>query len=92
MDIEFIVQYYVLKCAHEHPELVGPRNNIELIGMLNRIGCVEEGDGKALAEAYYCYLEAEHQSKLANQAAWVDATEFGQHREHIKVLWKRLFD
>lgn len=92
VDIEFIVQYYVLKCAHEHPELVGPRNNIELIGMLNRIGCVDEGDGKVLAEAYYCYLEAEHQSKLAKQAAWVDATEFGQHREHIKVLWKRLFD
>ena len=92
VDIEFIVQYYVLKCAREHPELVEPRNNIELIGMLNRIGCVGADDGQALAEAYYCYLAAEHHSKLANQAAWIAATEFKQNREHVEVLWKRLFD
>ena len=92
VDIEFIVQYYVLKCAREYPELVGPRNNIELIRMLDRIGCVGADDGQALAEAYYCYLSAEHQSKLANQAAWIPANEFKQHREHVEMLWKRLFD
>ena len=92
VDIEFIVQYYVLKCAHEHPELVKPRNNIELIGMLDRIGCIGADDGQALAEAYYCYLAAEHHSKLAKRAAWVSATEFQQHRKHVEMLWKRLFD
>ncbi|MDJ0957867.1 MAG: bifunctional [glutamate--ammonia ligase]-adenylyl-L-tyrosine phosphorylase/[glutamate--ammonia-ligase] adenylyltransferase [Arenicellales bacterium] len=92
VDIEFIVQYYVLKCARKHPELVGPRNNIELIGMLERIGCVGADDGQALAQAYYYYLAAEHHSKLAEQAARVGSTEFQQHREHVEMLWKRLFD
>ena len=92
VDIEFIVQYYVLKCAHEYPELVGPRNNIELIKMLDRIGCVDTDDGQRLADAYYCYLAAEHLAKLANQAAWVGATEFQQHRKYVEVLWKRLFE
>ena len=92
MDIEFIVQYYVLQYAYEHPDLIGPRNNMELIGMLHRIDLMAQSDGRALADAYYCYLKAEHHSKLAEQTLRIASNELKEHREHVKMLWHRLFD
>ena len=92
VDIEFIVQYCVLRWAYDWPELVAPRNNIDIIKVLRQLGLVGEAQGKNLAQAYYSYLAQEHQCKLAEQSALVAADQFKQEREQVKILWARLFD
>ena len=92
VDIEFIVQYYVLGWAHAHPELIEPRNNMELIEVLRHSGLIKAEDADALAGTYDCYLSAEHHAKLGDRAPRVPATELGNDRQRIKMLWQRLFD
>ena len=53
---------------------------------------MEENPGRALADAYYRYLAADHQSKLAEQPSRVAATQLLEHRRHVMMLWQRLFD
>jgi glutamate-ammonia-ligase adenylyltransferase len=92
VDIEFIVQYCVLNWGHAYPDIIIPRNTIESIRALRTAGLMEENSGRTLADAYYRYLAAEHQAKLAEQPARVAATELLEHREHVEMLWQRLFD
>ncbi len=92
VDIEFIVQYFVLQWASDHPEIIISRSNIELIKSFCAAGLMGEGEGSALADAYYRYLTAEHQAKLTEQPAEVPAGEYLQQRDHVKMLWRRLFD
>jgi glutamate-ammonia-ligase adenylyltransferase len=92
VDIEFIVQYCVLNWAHAYPDIIIPRNTIESIRALRTAGLMEENSGRTLADAYYRYLAAEHQAKLAEQPARVTASELLEHREHVEMLWQRLFD
>jgi glutamate-ammonia-ligase adenylyltransferase len=92
VDIEFIVQYLVLRWAPKHPELLVPRDNIGLIEAMRRAGVMGDDEGGPLAEAYYRYLTAEHIAKLAEAQPRAGATEFEQHRRHVEMLWRRLFE
>jgi glutamate-ammonia-ligase adenylyltransferase len=92
VDIEFIVQYFVLRWACEKPEITLARDNIALIRTFVAAGLMPEAEGGALADAYYSYLTAEHQAKLTEQPARLPTGDFKEHREHVKMLWKRLFD
>lgn len=92
VDVEFIVQYFVLGWAHAHPELIAPRNNIKLIDLLQQTGLVTAPEAAALAGAYDCYLTAEHHAKLGERAPRVPATALREDRRRVKMLWQRLFD
>jgi len=92
VDIEFIVQYFVLRHACDHPGITIPRDNIALIRAFGAAGLLPEAEGSALADAYFSYLSAEHQSKLTEQPARVSIDEFAEHRKQVKMLWTRLFD
>ncbi len=92
VDIEFIVQYCVLKWAHEYPAIVKPRNNIDAIGVLSKLGLIEQGEGTTLAETYYDYLQLEHQCKLAEQPPLIAVDQFKEQRGEVTRLWAKLFD
>ncbi len=91
IDIEFIVQYYVLLWAHEHPELTTPRNNIDLIAALRDSGLVDESVARQLGQAYHDYLGIEHRCKLAEQRPLVDAADLAPQREFVAGLWQQIF-
>ncbi len=92
VDIEFIVQYYVLRWAHDYPGLTEPRNNIDIIESLARLGLVAEADASVLREVYHRYLATEHRLKLADQPPLIDRTELADERRQITQLWASLFE
>jgi glutamate-ammonia-ligase adenylyltransferase len=91
VDIEFIVQYYVLRWANLHPDLTGPRSSLEVLDVLEAMGLVSTAEHQILADAYRLYLATEHRLKLAEQASLVSGEDLADSRRMVAELWQRLF-
>ncbi|HSH40629.1 MAG TPA: bifunctional [glutamate--ammonia ligase]-adenylyl-L-tyrosine phosphorylase/[glutamate--ammonia-ligase] adenylyltransferase, partial [Arenicellales bacterium] len=83
IDIEFIVQYYVLRYAHEQPELAGPRNTLELLDLIRRLSLMSRDESDHLMEAYRRYLTVDHGHKLAEQELLVAPDELADERRAV---------
>jgi len=92
IDIEFIVQYYVLRYAHDHPALAGPRNTLALLGTIDELSLMSRDDSTLLQDTYQRYLTVDHGHKLAEQELLVDAGELDEERRSVAALWKRLLE
>jgi len=92
IDIEFIVQYYVLRYAHDHPELAGPRNTLELLETIDGLALLSGGDAGRLKDAYQRYLTVDHGHKLAEQELSLKPGELDAELRSVADLWKRLFE
>ncbi|MDZ7841777.1 MAG: bifunctional [glutamate--ammonia ligase]-adenylyl-L-tyrosine phosphorylase/[glutamate--ammonia-ligase] adenylyltransferase [Gammaproteobacteria bacterium] len=92
IDIEFIVQYYVLQYAHEHPDLAGPRNTLELLAAIDEAGLMSGEDSALLRDIYQSYLNVDHGHKLAEQALLLDTNTLSEERRAVAALWDRIFD
>ncbi len=91
VDIEFIVQYYVLRWAHRHAELACSTDNLGLIRVLSEVGVLGEQEAAALSDAYYAYLGTEHRCKLAEQPTRIGVSELVDHRDRVQAVWKQVF-
>ncbi|MFM8152953.1 MAG: bifunctional glutamine synthetase adenylyltransferase/deadenyltransferase, partial [Polynucleobacter victoriensis] len=60
VDIEFIVQYLVLRFSAEHPKLVGNWGNIALLGYAAEDQLIPEDLAHSVANAYRLYREYQH--------------------------------
>ncbi len=58
VDLEFLLQYRVLRDAAAHPALLGPRTSAELIAALATVGVLPGDQATRLAEAHRVLLEA----------------------------------
>ncbi|MFZ0486447.1 MAG: bifunctional [glutamate--ammonia ligase]-adenylyl-L-tyrosine phosphorylase/[glutamate--ammonia-ligase] adenylyltransferase [Arenicellales bacterium] len=92
IDIEFIVQYYVLRYAHQHRALAGPRNTLELLGLAAGLKLIDEDDASLLRAAYQQYLDVDHGHKLAEQEPLIDNDLLKEERRQVSEIWSRLFD
>ncbi len=92
VDIEFIVQYYVLRWAHMHPDLTGPRSSLEVLDVLEATGLVSQADYQILADAYRRYLTTEHRLKLAEKAPLVSGDDLADTRRMVAALWQGVFE
>ncbi len=91
VDIEFIVQYYVLRWAHTHPDLTVPRNSLEILEALEAAGLISQADHRILADGYRSYLATEHRLKLAEEEPLVSGDELADTRRVVADLWQRIF-
>jgi len=92
IDVEFMVQYAVLRWAHEHPELIRHRDNLSLLEALETGGCLEAADAGLLREAYRHYLGAEQRLKLMERKPLVALTEAGEFPARVAALWNRIIE
>ncbi len=92
IDIEFIVQYYVLRYAHDHPALAGPRNTLALLETIDKLSLMDRSDAARLKDAYQRYLNVDHGHKLAEQELLLEAGELDGERRSVADIWHRLFE
>ena len=70
VDIEFIVQFLVLTASHKHPELLVPRDNIQLLGLIDKLGLLDKKSAEVLQDAYlYWRSRALEQALLSATSA-----------------------
>ncbi|NOZ11112.1 MAG: bifunctional [glutamate--ammonia ligase]-adenylyl-L-tyrosine phosphorylase/[glutamate--ammonia-ligase] adenylyltransferase [Gammaproteobacteria bacterium] len=90
VDIEFMVQYCVLKWAEEYPDVTHHTDNIGILEDLANAGLLEQVPKQALVDAYRHYLSIEHRLKLTEQPPWVGEDELVVHRQKVMEVWENL--
>ena len=92
VDIEFMVQYWVLRWAHDHPGLTRHTDNIHILEALKTEGLLEARQARLLAEAYRRYLFVEHRLKLMERGSLTDPAELGDWPERVRQIWDEVMN
>jgi glutamate-ammonia-ligase adenylyltransferase len=95
-DIEFLVQYWVLAAAHEHPELLTYTDNVRQLEGLAAAAIVEAGTARWLAALYVDYRTVLHHLALEGDRdrdveRVVDAAPYAAARERMREIWREVF-
>ncbi len=92
VDIEFMVQYWVLLWAARHPELTRHTDNISLLGVLADTGLLAPERAQLLVTAYRHYLGTEHRLKLTERERLIVSPELGGFPQRVAALWQEVFE
>ncbi len=88
-DIEFLVQYLVLKNAESHPAVIHYPDNIRQLGTLGAAGCLDAAEVLRLQEIYKAYRLRLHRLALDERPPLVANDEFGEERKFVAGIWLR---
>ncbi len=88
-DIEFIVQYLVLRNATQHPAVIHYPDNIRQLGTLAAAGCLADEDVVRLQEIYKAFRLRLHRLSLDEKPSLAPNTEFAAERKFVSEIWAR---
>ncbi len=87
VDVEFLVQYLVLRHAHARPELVRWTDNVRQIATLAGAGVIDDVTAYLLRKAYLTYRIVGHRMSLRNRPAKVPDIWFRPLRTAVGRAW-----
>jgi glutamate-ammonia-ligase adenylyltransferase len=90
-DIEFIVQYLVLREAASCPELLRWSDNIRQLESLADHGLLGEVEAEKLADIYRAYRSRLHHLSLAGQPSLVARENMADSAAVVTTIWDQLF-
>jgi glutamate-ammonia-ligase adenylyltransferase len=92
IDIEFIVQYLVLRHAAAYPQLTANAGNIALLRMCGELGLIDAALARSVGDAYRALRRRQHQLRLQGRDnARVDPLQVQRHAENVVKLWRAIF-
>jgi glutamate-ammonia-ligase adenylyltransferase len=89
-DIEFMVQYAVLRWSAQYPALTDWTDDVRILETLAGCGLLSGADAQFLADAYRTLRAQVHRLSLQDQPATVAADSFRDMREQVQQLWQQL--
>jgi len=90
-DIEFIIQYLILRWAHEYPDIIEFSDNLRLLEALVKNALIEEDDAKILSNAYLTYRQNVHQLTLQGKSTSnVPESGFNDYSESVIKIWNKI--
>ena len=91
IDIEFIVQYLVLRHAKQHPILCANKGNIALLKMCAELGLIDAESAQTTADAYRHLRKLQHQCRLqGDDKARVPFEAVEQEMRAVLDLWRQV--
>jgi len=87
-DIEFIVQYLVLRNARQHPDVIVYSDNIRQLDALAASGCIERETATRLQDVYRAFRLQVHRLMLDEREPLVANADFVAERAFVAGLWK----
>jgi glutamate-ammonia-ligase adenylyltransferase len=91
-DVEFMVQYSVLRWAAQHPELADWTDNVRLLEALARLDLLPGNRAQDLTAAYKELRAAYHRSALQEQPTTIRDDRLVGPRERVRKLWRELME
>jgi glutamate-ammonia-ligase adenylyltransferase len=92
IDIEFIVQYLVLRHAAAHPGLTLNTGNIALLRLCGELGLIGKELAGEVGDAYRLMRKLQHQQRLQGKDnARVDPARVAPHAAKAIELWRQVF-
>ena len=89
-DIEFMVQYAVLRWAWRYQVLSVYTDNLRLLDLIADLGLISRVDSDLLRAAYFTYRAEAHRCALQEIDGLVDNTGFNQERQAVSAVWSRV--
>ena len=89
-DIEFLVQYWVLAHAAEHPDLVEYSDNVRQLEALARNGLVPGATADRIKSIYLNLRGSAHELALIGSGRVVSGDAFAEERAWIRGLWSEV--
>jgi [glutamine synthetase] adenylyltransferase / [glutamine synthetase]-adenylyl-L-tyrosine phosphorylase len=90
-DIEFMVQYAVLRGGSAHPSLLDWTDNLRLLETIATLKLLPGEACERLHDAYFAYRADIHRCALQQRDSVVDDEKYRQHRQHVIEIWNTLF-
>jgi glutamate-ammonia-ligase adenylyltransferase len=88
IDIEFIVQYLVLRHAAQYPQLTADIGNIALLKLCGELGLIDAALAQEVANAYRTFRKLQHKMRLQGQErARVEFARVEKEIQAVKLLW-----
>ncbi len=91
-DIEFMVQYLVLKNAAQHPQLLIWTDNIRILYTLAETGILSQPTVADLIQCYRQFRARLHQLSLQEVSGVIAEEEFVQQRSKVQQYWKEIME
>jgi glutamate-ammonia-ligase adenylyltransferase len=89
-DIEFMVQYAVLRWACDYPRLLEWTDNARLLEVLASEALITEQDANSLLKAYRAYRASYHHRSLQKMRGLVAREEFAEATATVTAMWQTL--
>ncbi len=90
-DIEFVVQYAVLRWACNHPSLLTWTDNLRLLETIAHLGLWPVAQCRRLHDAYFAFRADMHRRALQQLDGLVDEGELHDHRVAVTGIWDSVF-
>jgi glutamate-ammonia-ligase adenylyltransferase len=92
IDIEFMVQFLVLRYAAAYPQLTADIGNIALLKLCADLELIPPQLANDVANAYRCFRRLQHQIRLqGEERARVPLERVAQETAQVKQLWAVIF-
>ena len=92
IDIEFMVQFLVLRHAAQHPGLTADIGNIALLKLCGQLGLIDTALAQQVANAYRKFRRLQHQIRLqGEERARVAPERIAQERHDVEALYHQVF-
>ncbi len=91
VDIEFLVQYWVLANVSHFPELSKWSDNVRIINDLSRLNIIDKAVAEQLIESYLVYRNSAHRLTLLGKKALQQKHLFIEHQQKIEGIWQSTF-
>jgi len=91
VDIEFLVQYLVLRGSVSHPELPRFSDNVRQLEAIAAAGLLPAADAAVLRDAYLAFRTCAHRQALAKAGSRIDAGRFAPQRAEVRRVWQSVF-
>ncbi len=89
-DIEFMVQYSVLRWAHEFPRLLDWTDNVRLLESLAEADLLHDQRAELLSNNYRVFRAVYHRNALQELPGLVPAEELIEERRMVANIWDDL--
>ena len=88
IDIEFIVQYLVLRHAANHPGMTSDIGNIALLKLAGASNLIDAALAEQVANAYRLFRKIQHEIRLKGEdRARISIDRVAESSEAVKELW-----
>ncbi|WP_038495231.1 bifunctional [glutamate--ammonia ligase]-adenylyl-L-tyrosine phosphorylase/[glutamate--ammonia-ligase] adenylyltransferase [Collimonas arenae] len=92
IDIEFLMQFLILRHAADYPQLTADIGNIALLKLCGALGLIDPILANAVADAYRTFRKLQHQGRLqGEERARVAASRIATEISVVKQLWAEVF-
>ena len=91
IDIEFLIQYWILRYANAYENLTIPRTTAECIDALITHSIIDSNTGEQLHACYKTYLRHSLDLKLMERPVLIEQDMLLTERDTIKAIWHQAF-